>query len=124
MSVLFPKVNKPPTWDYRPIYYDPKKDEMDRKLAALQAKRAADRRVAGEEGAAPGGNEEAKEASAEQTAGASKPYVPTLHRGSFREAHEAGMSSYRAREERKTKLRIWVVILVLLLFGIYLLGLM
>ena len=123
MSVLFPKVNKPPTWDYRPIYYDPKKDEMDRKLAALQAKRAAEIKAKGEE-AALEGNDEAKEASAEQTAGASKPYVPTLHRGSFREAHEAGMSSYRAREERKTKLRIWVVILVLLLFGIYLLGLM
>ena len=123
MSVLFPKVNKPPTWDYRPIYYDPKKDEMDRKLAALQAKRAAEMKAKGEE-AALEGNDEAKEASAEQTAGASKPYVPTLHRGSFREAHEAGMSSYRAREERKTKLRIWVVILVLLLFGIYLLGLM
>ena len=123
MSVLFPKVNKPPTWDYRPIYYDPKKDEMDRKLAALQAKRAAEMKAKGEE-AALEGNDEAKEASAEQSAGASKPYVPTLHRGSFREAHEAGMSSYRAREERKTKLRIWVVILVLLLFGIYLLGLM
>ena len=123
MSVLFPKVNKPPTWDYRPIYYDPKKDEMDRKLAALQAKRAAEMKAKGEE-AALEGNDEAKEASAEQTAGASKPYVPTLHRGSFREAHEAGMSSYRAREERKTKLRIWVVILDLLLFGIYVLGLM
>ena len=123
MSVLFPKVNKPREWDYRPIYYDPKKDEMDRKLAALQAKRAAEMKAKGEE-AALEGNDEAKEASAEQTAGASKPYVPTLHRGSFREAHEAGMSSYRAREERKTKLRIWVVILVLLLFGIYLLGLM
>lgn len=123
MSVLFPKVNKPPTWDYRPIYYDPKKDEMDRKLAALQAKRAAEMKAKGEE-AALEGNDEAKEASAEHSAGASKPYVPTLHRGSFREAHEAGMSSYRAREERKTKLRIWVVILVLLLFGIYLLGLM
>ena len=97
MSVLFPKVNKPPTWDYRPIYYDPKKDEMDRKLAALQAKRAAEMKAKGEE-AALEGNDEAKEASAEQTAGASKPYVPTLHRGSFREAHEAGMSSYRARE--------------------------
>ena len=119
MSVLFPKVNKPPTWDYRPIYYDPKKDEMDRKLAALQAKRAAQENAKGESDV-----DEAKEASAEKTAGASRPYVPTLHRGSFREAHEAGMSSYRAREERKTKLRIWVVILVLLLFGIYLLGLM
>ena len=122
MSVLFPKVNKPPTWDYRPIYYDPKKDEMERKLAALQAKRAAEEAKAAKESGE--GNDEAQEASTPNAARASKPYVPTLHRGSFREAHDAGMSSYRAREERKSKLRIWVVILVLLLFGIYLLGLM
>ena len=117
MSVLFPKVNKPPTWDYRPIYYDPKKDEMERKLAALQAKRAAEQQAKGEDN-------KAGDASADNTTGASKPYVPTLHRGSFREMHDAGMSSYQAREERKSKLRIWIVILVLLLFGIYLLGLM
>jgi len=97
MSVLFPKVNKPPTWDYRPIYYDPKKDEMDRKLAELQAKHDSNRD--------------------------SKPYVPTLHRGSFREAHDAGMSAYRAREARKSKLTLWIVFLVMILFGIYLLGL-
>lgn len=91
---------------------------MDRKLAALQAKRAAEQ----EAKAAKDSKEEGRDASA--SAGASKPYVPTLHRGSFREAHDAGMSAYRAREARKTKLRVWVVILVLLLFGIYLLGLM
>ena len=110
MSVLFPKVNKPPTWDYRPIYYDPKKDEMDRKLAALQAKRAAEEQAK----AAKDGKEEAPKESA-TSAGSSRPYVPTLHRG---------MSAYRAREARKSKLRVWIAILVLLLFGIYLLGLM
>ena len=119
MSVLFPKVNKPPTWDYRPIYYDPKKDEMDRKLAALQAKRAAEEQAK----AAKDGKEEATKESA-TSAGSSRPYVPTLHRGSFREAHDAGMSAYHAREARKSKLRVWIAILVLLLFGIYLLGLM
>ncbi|MBR4460099.1 MAG: hypothetical protein IKS26_01180, partial [Paludibacteraceae bacterium] len=119
MSVLFPKVNKPPTWDYRPIYYDPKKDEMARKLAALQAKRAAEEQAK----AAKDGKEEATKESA-TSAGSSRPYVPTLHRGSFREAHDAGMSAYRAREARKSKLRVWIAILVLLLFGIYLLGLM
>ena len=118
MSVLFPKVNKPPTWDYRPIYYDPKKDEMDRKLAALQAKRAAE-----EAKQAKAGEENKQGASAEHAAGDSKPYIPTLHRGSFREAHEAGMSAYRAREARKSKLTLWIVFLVMLLFGFYLLGL-
>lgn len=125
MSVLFPKVNKPPTWDYRPIYYDPKKDEMDRKLAALQARRAAEEAKAqAEAGAAPGkANDEAQGAPAAQSAGSSKPYIPTLHRGSFREAHDAGMSAYRAREARKSKLTLWIVFLVMILFGIYLLGL-
>ncbi|MBQ7438845.1 MAG: hypothetical protein IJ602_01515 [Paludibacteraceae bacterium] len=36
MSVLFPKVNKPREWDYRPIYYDKDKEaRKDRKLARL-----------------------------------------------------------------------------------------
>lgn len=108
MSVLFPKVNKAPTWNYRPIYYDPKKDEMDRKLAALQAKRAAEEAAKGE-------------SSAE---GDKKPYVPTLHKGSFREMHDAGRSQFRAQEERKSKLVMWVLILLGLLFCVYLLGIM
>ena len=37
MSVLFPKVNKPREWDYRPIYYDPEKEaRKEKKLARLQ----------------------------------------------------------------------------------------
>ena len=36
MSVLFPKVNKPREWDYRPIYYDEGKEaRKDKKLARL-----------------------------------------------------------------------------------------
>ena len=36
MSVLFPKVNKPREWDYRPIYFDPEKEaRKDKKLARL-----------------------------------------------------------------------------------------
>ena len=36
MSVLFPKVNKPREWDYRPIYYDKDKEaRKDKKLARL-----------------------------------------------------------------------------------------
>ena len=111
MSVLFPKVNKPREWDYRPIYYDEEKEARKQKLARLRALREE------REGTADAANGERKDGEVTE-------HVTTLHRGSFREAHEAGMSSYRAREERKTKLRIWVVILVLLLFGIYLLGLM
>ena len=36
MSVLFPKVQKPRKWDYRPIYYDKDKEaRKDRRLARL-----------------------------------------------------------------------------------------
>ena len=36
MSVLFPKVNKPREWDYRPIYYDKEKEaRKDKNLARL-----------------------------------------------------------------------------------------
>ena len=36
MSVIFPKVNKPREWDYRPIYYDKDKEaRKDKKLARL-----------------------------------------------------------------------------------------
>jgi hypothetical protein len=37
MSVLFPKVQKPSEWDYRPIYYDEDKEaRKDKKLARLR----------------------------------------------------------------------------------------
>ena len=36
MSVVFPKVNKPREWDYRPIYFDEEKEaRKDKKLARL-----------------------------------------------------------------------------------------
>ncbi len=35
MSVLFPKVNKPREWDYRPMYYDPEKEAREQKRARL-----------------------------------------------------------------------------------------
>ena len=36
MSVLFPKVNKPREWDYRPIYFDEEKEaRKDKRLARL-----------------------------------------------------------------------------------------
>ena len=36
MSVLFPKINKPREWDYRPIYFDEEKEaRKDKRLARL-----------------------------------------------------------------------------------------
>jgi len=37
VSVLFPKVNKPREWDYRPIYFDQEKEaRKDKRLARLR----------------------------------------------------------------------------------------
>lgn len=36
MSVLFPKVNKPREWDYRPIYFDPDKEARNERRARLR----------------------------------------------------------------------------------------
>lgn len=37
MSVLFPKVQKPREWDYRPIYFDKEKEaRKDKQLARLR----------------------------------------------------------------------------------------
>ena len=37
MSILFPKINKPRQWDYRPIYYDEEKYERQKRLEAMRA---------------------------------------------------------------------------------------
>lgn len=107
MSILFPKVRMPRAYDYRPIYYDPKEDERKQKLARLQAKRR---------------QEEAKKAaeSGEQSAeGEEKPlYVSTLHRGSFREAHDEH-KSYRQKEQRKSRLIFWIALLGILFVVFY-----
>ena len=36
MSVLFPKINKPREWDYRPIYFD---EEKEARKAIMKQKR-------------------------------------------------------------------------------------
>ncbi len=101
MSVLFPKVNKPRQWDYRPIYYDPKKDERAQKLAKLRAQRAKDEGKNAESGA--------------QNAD----YVHNLHRGSFREAKEATGSRYTSEARKSSRLGFWIALFVMLLFFIY-----
>ena len=99
MSVLFPKVNKPREWDYRPIYYDEEKEARKQKLARLRALR------------------EQKE-SASQPGTDDHEHVTTLHRGSFREAHEA-QTKLRINTERKSKLSFWIALLVMLLLVFY-----
>ncbi len=88
MSVLFPKVNKPRQWDYRPRYYDPKKDERQKKLAKLRAQRE-------------NGEKETEHAH-------------NLHRGSFREAREANGSRYVNDARNKSRLAFWIALVVML----------
>ncbi len=100
MSVLFPKVNKPRQWDYRPIYYDPKKDERERKLAKLRAQR----------------KQSQAEESKSQEGGE---YVSNLHRGSFREAREANNSRYTNEARNGSRLAFWIALFVMLVIFIW-----
>jgi len=106
MSVLFPKVNKPREWDYRPIYYDEEKEARKAKLARLRALREQ----AGETSAHPShqGEEDAD----------GKEYVSKLHRGSFREAHEA-QTKLHTDTQHKSRLGFWIALLAMLLFCFY-----
>lgn len=91
MSILFPKVKKPREWDYRPIYYDPEKEERKEKLRELQMQRGeSDSSVKGH----------------------------TLHRGSFREAADRNKSD-RLRNKKHSSLLFWVIVLALLVFVFY-----
>ena len=104
MSILFPKVNKPREWDYRPIYYDPDKEERKRKLEALHQSQAAK----------PEGDKEKQTTTADSSS--KEPYVPTLHRGSFREARNAQGGAAPDRLRRTSRLTFWIALLALLIF--------
>lgn len=36
MSILFPKVNKAPEWNYRPMYFDPEKEKRDERRKIIK----------------------------------------------------------------------------------------
>ena len=101
MSILFPKVNKMPDWNYRPIYYDPEKEARKEKLAHLQARRKV---------------KEKDEISSQ--ADNHDEYVPTLRHGSFRQAHEQNMPSHK-RASRTSRLAFWIALLIMLIFCFY-----
>lgn len=109
MSVLFPKVNKPREWDYRPIYYDEEKEARKQKLARLQAERAA---------------KAARETVANEAdnKSESKEYVPTLHRGSFREARDAAANGHTRPTQKVSRLSFWIALLLGLIMIIWFLS--
>lgn len=106
MSVLFPKVNKPREWDYRPIYYDEEKEARKAKLARLRALREQ------------GDSGEQSAVSGQQPAVSGDEYVTKLHRGSFREAHEA-QTKLHTDTQHKSRLGFWIALLAMLLFCFY-----
>lgn len=36
MSILFPKVNKAPEWNYRPMYFDPEKEKREERRVQIK----------------------------------------------------------------------------------------
>ncbi len=110
MSVLFPKVNKPRQWDYRPIYYDPKKDEREKKLAKLRMQRSQE------------SGDKQQDASHNEHASNGERYVSTLHRGSFREAKDATGSRYTLEARKSSRLGFWIALFIMLVMFIYFLS--
>ena len=94
MSVLFPKTNKPREWDYRPIYYDPEQMERRERLQQLQKER----------------NEKNEQSTSGRGHG--------LKHGDFRKAAERNRTP-RMTAARRTKIRFWLALLILLLFIFY-----
>ena len=50
---------------------------------------------------------------------ARKEKLARLHRGSFREAHEANTYNRKDQTKRKSKLLLWVALLILLIFAVH-----
>ena len=50
---------------------------------------------------------------------ARKDKLARLHRGSFREAHEANTYNRKDQTKRKSKLLLWVALLILLIFAFH-----
>lgn len=83
---------KPRKYDYRPIYYDPKKE----------AQKEREKRLA-----------EGKETQEGE-------FKSTIHRGSFREEAAKNKNS-RSNQSRKSNIRLVLILFVLLLLAYYLL---
>lgn len=101
MSILFPKLNKPREWDYRPIYYDPEKERRKERLKELQEERRERELVSGE-----------------RKSQAGEDYHHGLERGSFRNA-ATHRESQRVNESRKTNIRFLIILLALLLLAFF-----
>ena len=104
MSILFPQVREPRGWDFRPRYYDP---EKERRKELLEKRRLERAKETGE-----------KDDENSRTERKREEHYTTLHRGSFREAHEA---NFQMKDKARSKSRIafWLALLVMLVFCFY-----
>ncbi|MBR1632084.1 MAG: hypothetical protein IJ680_09525 [Paludibacteraceae bacterium] len=116
MSILFPKINKPREWDYRPIYYDPKQEEMRERRETLHRQQSQAAESSSPSGhvsllqaadAGPKQEQRTPQTTADQTA-----YKPSLHRGSFREA--ANLQNMRQAGTRQSQKRLVIIVALLL----------
>lgn len=119
MSILFPKVNKMPTWDYRPIYYDPEKEKREQRRRQLKAERETENAASktAEKSASKTAEKAASKTSeSPSVAGQGEgEHYTTLHRGSFREARNLTPTG----AQRTSRLAFWITLLGLLLFCFY-----
>lgn len=119
MSILFPKVNKMPTWDYRPIYYDPEKEKREQRRRQLQAERETENaasKTAEKSASKTAEKSVSKTSESPSVAGQGEgEHYTTLHRGSFREARNLTPTG----AQRTSRLAFWITLLGLLLFCFY-----
>ena len=108
MSVLFPKINKMPEWNFQPRFYDPEKEKRQQKLKQLQAERA---RKEKEKSVAEGVENREQNESKEE-------FVPTLHRGSFRELRDEKFQR-KNTAENTSRIAFWLALLGMLIFVFY-----
>lgn len=94
MSVLFPKVNKMPEWNFRPRFYDPEKEKREARRHTLRTKQQE-----GSNYAADG-------------------YQTTLHRGSFREMRDDKFPR-KNTAQNTSRIAFWMALLGMLVFCFY-----
>lgn len=107
MSILFPKLNKPREWDYRPIYYDPEKEAREAKLAQLKQERTQQEAQK---------NMESTNSQNPNNGEKKDPYVPHLQKGFIRASREQSEALHS--KARKASRTIFWLVLILLLVGL------
>lgn len=111
MSVLFPKVNKMPEWNFQPRFYDHEKEKRQQKLKQLQAERARKEKEKATAECAENSEQNASDESKEE-------FVPTLHRGSFRELRDEKFQR-KNTAENTSRIAFWLALLGMLIFVFY-----